>query len=345
MRRLCLRSILPVATLFLATLALAAPDSQWLAVGQGSQEVRILQQGNELLVATGETSRSVAIDQLTASGTSLQEAVVLTRGWAVAGSEIRKEGRELVIVQSRDDQQVRLPSPPGRNGAIRHNPVLLTQSGELVGMLWLQGRDEASFRIEYAEWNGDRWRRRGRLTGRGPGSQLALDAVVLEDGTWLAVWSRFDRRDDEIYWSHRGSSGWSEPQRVSTDNAVPDIVPTLTSLGSEALVAWSRFDDEGYELYTARFDGAAWIDERRVANQGALYPTWHQVPGAVALVYRHAGASAWGWVEFDATGRSQRATLVAGPAEARPIPSYASGSAELLYPTGQSEPVSWSSIP
>jgi hypothetical protein len=212
-------------------------------------------------------------------------------------------------------------------------------------MMWLEGLDDTSFRVQAADWVEGEWSHRRRVTGRGPGSQLALDATVLADGSWLAVWSRFDLEDDEIYWSRRVGGEWSKPQRVSVDNRVPDIVPSITSIGNEAYLAWSRFDGEEYRLMMARFDGGTWTDEHVVGAGGSLFPSWHHADGSLGLVYRQAATSAWVWMEFDAAGRARRMAVTEGAGTKRPIPAVIDGASQLLFPGGDLKAVTWKALP
>src|SRR5215213_6326831 len=152
-------------------------------------------------------------------------------GWIAAGVRPDASGRSEVLLLTGDESAAtELPPPPGRTSEIRQQPLPLIEDGHLAGLLWLEGDSRSSFGVRFAEWNGSGWREPRTLAAPGPGSQLALTAARLADGTWLAAWSAFDGTDDEIVWSRRGRDGaWSPARRAAAGNEVPDITPALTA--------------------------------------------------------------------------------------------------------------------
>ena len=332
---------LALQTLLCASLGLAQTEARWLSSSTESTSPRLLLAGDRVVLESEKTKAVFKVPQ----GTQLDEIVETQGGWLAAGTVERDEGREIVIYSGLGREVSELPVPGRRNKAIRSQPTLLVGNGELRGIVWLEGVNDMSFRLEFAEWKEGRWRHHNRITGRGPGSQLALDAVVLGDGSWLAVWSRFDRKDDEIYWSRHQSGQWSEPRRVSADNQVPDIVPSLVARGGEAWLAWSRFDEGEYRLMMARYSDDGWSDERFIAPGGSLFPSWHATPEGADLVYRQAMPSAWVWMEMDVSGQVLRTATAEGESNLRPIPSFLKGGSEFLFPDGRSEAASWTAFP
>jgi hypothetical protein len=157
----------------------------------------------------------------------------------------------------------------------------------------------------------------------GPGSQLALTAARLADGSWLLAWSAFDGKDDEIVWARERNGAWSRPQRVAADNTVPDTTPALTAVPGGALLAWSRYDGNDYRVVTSRFRNGKWTRPETAAGAGTFYPTFEPTgSGKPLLLYRTADPQGWEALAVDTAGRPVRRAAVpvasASAAKARP---------------------------
>jgi hypothetical protein len=166
--------------------------------------------------------------------------------------------------------------------------------GELVAAAWLEGPDPMSLRVKAADWDGSRWGPVTTIGKRSEGSQTGLTGTVLEDGSTLLMWSQFDGTDDELFFSWRQSVNWSRPERVSANNRLPDVAPSVSSTGKGALAAWSRFDGSTYRLWTASFERGEWREERLVGEPGSLFPRFLKRRGGLYLLYRRS-ADPRGW--------------------------------------------------
>ena len=216
-----------------------------------------------------------------------------------------------------------LPSPRVTAPVVA-SPRPVHGGGVLRGVAWLEGAAEDHLAVRYAPWTGAGWGEAETVAARGPGSQLAVRAAVLDDGGVLAVWSRFDGSDDEIFWSLRHDGAWSAPRRLGDDDAVPDVTPTVTAIPGGALAAWAGFDGHGYRVYAARFDGTAWSAQRPLGPLGSAFPGFETAGGAaatVALLYRTARPRGWTVVELgdDLTPRRRAHTDRATSVSARPV--------------------------
>lgn len=226
-------------------------------------------------------------------GIELGAAVALREGVVAAGTRALHRGTELVLLVEEAARVSTLPVPAFRTGKLRHDPQPLVAGGELAGLAWLEGIDGRSLAVRFARWDGERWSRPRTVAVPGPGSQTALAAARLADGSWLLAWSRFDGADDEVVWSRSaGPEGesWSAPRRIAADNAVPDVTPALAATGGGgAVAAWSRYDGEDYRVVTARFDGRRWSAPRAVSPAGSFEPRWERAEdGRPQLVFRTA---------------------------------------------------------
>lgn len=259
------------------------------------------------------------------AGGELTAVAALGDGWVATGTRRTATGTDLLLVADdrRGGQGVAfLPVPSGPATALRRSPVPLVAGGELAGLAWLEGQGETSLAVRFARREGEEWTRPSTVAAPGPGSQVALTAAVLADGSWLLAWARFDGADDEIVWSRsRDATGtaWTAPRPVAADNGVPDITPALVAAGRGAIAAWSRYDGEHYRVVTARFDGRAWSAPASIGPAGSLYPSWETgAAAAPVLLARTAAPRGWMLFELDAAGRPLRTAAVTANGAERP---------------------------
>ncbi len=255
-------------------------------------------------------------------------------GYLLAGSRQTDQGvHRLFVVEGGDSRSRTLPALPATTSAIRCQPVLMTEGGQLVGIAWLEGAAQDTLAVRAARWNGQGWRDVETVAGFEGGSQLALSGAVLADGSWLLVWSRFDGEDDEIVASSSYGEGWSAVQRVSANNAVPDIAPALSAAGTGALLAWSRYDGSDYRLVTARYTAGQWLGETMIGQAGSLFPSFSGEGQNRKLLYRTALPRSWTVVELDSRGKVLRHAKVAAPGPSRPVAGEtAQGALRLRWP-------------
>lgn len=290
------------------------------------------QDGARLQLSSGER-----ISLPVPRGAEMDVALALDEGWIAAGVRPDASGRSEVLLLTGDNSAVtELPPPPGRSSALRQQPLPFIENGRLAGLLWLEGESRSSLGVRFAEWTGSGWSEPQAVAAPGPGSQLALTAARLADGTWLAAWSAFDGTDDEIVWSRRGRDGaWSPARRAAAGNEVPDIAPALTTTRDGALLAWSRFDGEDYRVVVTRFRNGAWTKPEVAGPAGSLFPSFEPAPeGRTWLLYRTALPSGWEIAELDRTGRPvRRASLESRTAASeRPVVRATGNELALSWP-------------
>jgi hypothetical protein len=269
------------------------------------------------------------------AGGELSTVAAVEAGWVAAGTRRTENGTELVLAAGDGEGFSFLPLPLGRDVRLRQDPVPLVADAELAGLTWLEGEDERSLAVRFARWEREKWGAARTVVAAGPGTQIALSAAALADGSWLLAWSRFDGEDDEVVWSRsRGVEGeaWSAPRRIAADNAVPDITPALLATSGGVLAAWSRYDGEHYRVVTAAFDGRKWSAPRTAGPAGSLYPTWEAAGGAaLVLLTRTAVPRGWMAVEVDGSGRALRTAAVAVSGTERPAVEAAGDEATFRW--------------
>ena len=158
--------------------------------------------------------------------------------WLVAGVWARDKGSELVLLTNAGGIVKKLPSPLREPVPALEGPILLGSDGELRGIVWLQGKEDGRMAVRHADWLGNRWGFADTVAAPGAGTQTALEATLLTDGSTLVLWSAFDGTDDEILFTLHRDGKWTTPERIGADNEVPDIVPAVVPAGGGALAAW-----------------------------------------------------------------------------------------------------------
>lgn len=312
-----------------------------------------VRQGPVLLAATGEARLELPSgQQVTArlpQGAALETTASLDTGWLAAGTQPAagpSTARDLLLLTGDGQTVSTLPAPPGKTGSLRQEPLPLVDGGRLTGLVWLEGESRRSFGVRFAAWNGAGWEEPEIIAPPGPGSQLALTAAHLRDGSRLLAWSAFDGKDDEIVWSRGRNGAWSRPQRVAADNSVPDVTPALTAVNGGALLAWSRYDTGlgEYRVVVSRFDKGRWTAPVATGRAGSLYPTFEPAPaGAARMLYRTAAPQGWELLEMNAAGRVSRRAAVVAAAGTRPSVTESSDGVLFRWPaSGAGRNVVWS---
>ncbi|MDH3255158.1 MAG: hypothetical protein OEM62_09220 [Acidobacteriota bacterium] len=251
-------------------------------------------------------------------GEQLMTVEQIDGGLVAAGIRHRDGQSTLFVLQSDRSGTRRLPSLPAR-APLRVRPVLLVERGELVAAAWLEGPGPRQLRVKAADWNGIDWGPVATVSAPSPGSQTGLTGLVLEDGSTLLVWSQFDGHDDDILFSWRQKTTWSDPQRVLPNNALPDVTPSLGLSRGGAILSWSRFDGTDYRLWTASFRRGEWQHSRLIGEPGSLFPQVINRAGATYIVYRTAVPGGWTIRRMTASGDSDRRAFVAAASSDRPV--------------------------
>lgn len=247
----------------------------------------------------------------------------------LAAVEPTTTGPQIAIVEGRGNQLKRLPRLPTTGGRLLREPVLLADPQGLRAVLWLSSDTPRQESLHVARFNGQGWQDATVVAPPGLGSQIALTATVLEDGSWLAAWAAFDGEDTEIMWSRAVDGQWSTPRAVAAGNQVPDITPHLLAIRGGALLAWSRYDGNDYRVTAARFNEGVWQPAQTVGGPGTLYPTFQ--PGETpVLVFQQVVPAAWAVTTLDDEGQPKQRSLVLADRDDPPLVERVDAQGALL---------------
>ncbi len=258
-----------------------------------------------------ELDSGARIDLKLPADAALEAVAGSDASWVAVGTRPRGDRREVFVLlgQGANGPRRSLPSPPAA-ASVQARPVPLLSGSRFVGLAWLEGTDERSLGVKVSSFKNGRWSAVRTIGPPGPGSQLALVAARLTDGSYLLAWSAFDGQDDEILWS-RGRLGapWTTPRPVASGNQVPDITPALVATGTGALLSWARFDGNDYRVVTSALaanDANVWSAPRTVGPPGSVFPTLERTANGIRLLARTAAPRGWEAIETDASGKPLR---------------------------------------
>lgn len=255
------------------------------------------------------------VDPRLPADAALESVAGTDAAWIALGHRPRGERRELFVLLGQGASGPRrfLPALPASAPVQEHSVALLADS-RLDGLVWLEGTDERSLAVKAARFKNGRWSAPRTISPPGPGSQLALAAARLSDGSYVIAWSAYDGEDDEILWSRgRPAGAWSAPRPVAPGNRVPDITPALVSTGSGALLSWASFDGNDYRVRTAAFSAegkAPWSAPRTIGPPGSAFPTLEKTAEGIRLLARTAAPRGWEAIETDALGKPLRRAAI-----------------------------------
>lgn len=264
--------------------------------------------------------------------------VATAEGWVAAGVRSERGDRTRLLIVRGDAGETDALRPPPATRLLQESPALLAESGELSGVVWLEGNDPSRMGVRAAEWRSGRFQGAVWLSRPGSRSKLGVRATVLDDGGWLAVWSEVVDGNDEIVFSWRTGTTWSPPRRVHARNRVPDITPAVTAIEGGALAAWSRFDGERYGLRVARFEKGVWREERWEDGDG-LFPSFVAAgdtgSSEPALLFERGEDLSWQLRPVAASGHLQAPLALPGEPGLRPVASHTSGEWRLELATAR----------
>jgi acyl-CoA thioesterase-1 len=186
-------------------------------------------------------------------------------------------------------QPVAGPSGAGRN----HHPALAAIPGSSrLWAVWIgeNAGNRSGSALFASLWTGRSWGA-PEVLPRTVGTPMAPSITVDAAGAPVVVWAASDGADAEIWLSRRRGGRWSAPLAL-TDNAVPDITPSVATAAGRLLVAWISYTDSGY------------LPRARIEDAGGWGPTvaLDAAPGSRPLAAALDGAPVAFWRRLDEHG-------------------------------------------
>lgn len=262
-------------------------------------------------------------------------------GWLAAGRIPAGNGSDLLLIEGRGREVDLLPVPAGSGGRYRGQPALMLEDGRLVGLAWAEGDGSRELEMWAAAWNDGEWGAPELVSPKGPGSQLVPSGAVLDDGTWLLVWTAYDGLDDEVLWSRRIGTRWTTPERVHAPNDVFDLSPVVVSTEGGALVAWSWFDGHDYRLKSARWLNGAWSESEPFGGKGSGEPGLIRAGERILLLFPSVEPAVWTVLELDQTGGVRRQAVVSREPYLRPLLVLPEADEAMLRWPDSDYPLEW----
>ena len=211
--------------------------------------------------------------------------------------------------------------------------------------VWAAGNAPRELEIWASAWQDGEWVSPQLVSPVGPGSQVAPVGTVLEDGSWLLIWTAFDGLDDEIVWSRRAAGRWTRPEPIHADNDVPDLSPDVAPIDGGALAVWSWFDGNDYRLKTARWLEGGWQESAAFGAKGSGEPGLMRTDNGLLLLYQSVEPASWSVVDLDRAGSVRRTAMVFEETNQRPL--LLPGETEtgiLRWPSGD-RVLEWRNLP
>lgn len=295
-------------------------DDRGTIVKAAGGRLQFTQRGSELILPTPDGKATTSIEL---PGKWIVESAARTgeTTWISGRSnDIAIDDMFLALLDAEGGVEL-LPTPAGREHP-RGSTGLLVERDRIVGIAWLEGESQETTSVRAAQWTGENW---GALEVVAPAlgrEQTHLDSTVLADGSWLTVWAAVDGDsvpDDDIWWSHRARTGWSQPQRLHLDNHVPDIEPQLAAAGRGALAAWTSFDGSDYRIRITRFEGGKWIERPVSSEKGAIPRSFVLGGDQPALLYDSVIPDSWNLLELANDGRARQRWTYQGTEDEIPL--------------------------
>jgi hypothetical protein len=278
-------------------------------------------------------------------GATIRDLEPTADGWLAAGHLPSTGGTELLLIEGSKDGADLLPVPERTSGRYRGQPVILLEDQRLVGLAWAEGNGAREFEIWASVWQDGEWGGSELVSPKGPGSQVAPVGAVLEDGSWLLVWTAFDGNDDEIMASRRIGGHWTLPGPIHSVNEVFDHSPDVVAVKGGALVVWSWYDGNDYRMKSARWLDGLWQEGEVFGGKGSSDPGLTRSGDSILLLYQSVVPASWTVMELDGAGVPVRAAAVPEGTNDRPMLLVEeSGDHRLRWPTGE-HVLEWQGLP
>jgi lysophospholipase L1-like esterase len=141
------------------------------------------------------------------------------------------------------------------------SPQIIVDGMEKIWVFWV-GQPTNHDEILYARFDGQSWSPPLSLNQDADFPHISPSSSQDFNGFPHVVWSAYDGRDYELYYSHWNGLGWSPEEKITNDDHITDISPCLgLFLGTNPIIAWLRHRDGLREICLTYKMGERWIPE------------------------------------------------------------------------------------
>lgn len=329
---ICLGVVLPTAVALAASVQSSQDGGALWARRDGSE-----------LVLGGRAETELRVDL--PPGATIRTLEPIADGWLAAGRLPDGNGTDLLLIAGGVQGADLLTVPDRGEARYRGQPFLFVEDGSLVGLAWAAGAGPRELEIWAAPWREGRWDTPELVSAKGVGSQVAPRGAVLEDGSWLLVWTAFDGQDSEVLFSRRQGAGWTGPESIHLPNDVPDILPDVVPVEGGALATWSWFDGSDYRLKSARLVGDRWTVSAPFGGKGSGEPSFFRTADRILLLYSSVIPMSWSVVEVDSRGHRRRQAVAPVDTYRRPLLVLGDEDEGLLRWPEHDHPLTWRDLP
>jgi lysophospholipase L1-like esterase len=170
--------------------------------------------------------------------------------------------------------------------------IAVDEQGKPV-VVWIREKEDRR-EIYGSKWDGMKWSPE-ELVNDSTNLRFSQPSVAFdhEGQIWVvATGVDINGGQDEIYWTHRTSSGWSGWSRLNQEDATPDVDPTILGFEKKVWAVWIGFDGERYRLFGRIWDGQEWGAEERLFPSNEItgeFPSLTIQDGKPSLIFYQKG--------------------------------------------------------
>ena len=183
--------------------------------------------------------------------TSLTDKGLAVESLGVAQAPQHPRAELLWVEQVQKEQQIKFSALV--NGEWSDPVILFTSENSLTSpalgssssgdrlVIWTEQRRTKTVLQSMQQGAGSAWGAARIFTDTGRENYAASIVYDLNDQAWV-FWSSTRKDLSEIFVATTGANGWSKPQQIHPDNAVPDILPVAAlNRDGDIEVAWTQY--------------------------------------------------------------------------------------------------------
>ncbi|WP_319549702.1 hypothetical protein [Desulfogranum marinum] len=183
----------------------------------------------------------------------------------------KKNGEYMFFLQNRNNNALLNTKQLFSGGQVNSPPVVVVDKKKRNFVVWTI-REQDSVRMAFRLIDGNRIHQPNFIH---PSLRYVMAPHMAVDPSgviWLTFSGSNGDDDDDIYLSSWSDGEWAPPQRVNTDDDLPDVLPVVgVGRTGEIWVRWLGFDGEQYRQYYSSWNGEQWSREQVRRMPDTLY--------------------------------------------------------------------------